>query len=138
MEPQFWSELFKLAGGLGLGGLMLAAAVWYFKRENERLIVKLDGEQTAKLLIIESENKAKMTLFQEQNKWCMDDRAALHKICDDQQKRIDNLQDKIVDIYRSRHARMVVEQIKQLEDPNAALAKIETAKIKKMVPTDQP
>lgn len=128
-EPTFWMDVFKLASGLGLGGVMLAASAWYFKNENAKLITKLDAEQNAKILLIEKENQAKLSLLHEQNKWCMEDRVELHKIVDAQHLRIDGLHDKIIEIYKSRHTRMVVEQLKafgpeSLDEPKTGKTKL--------------
>ena len=119
-EVSFWTEAFKLAFGLGLGGLLLVAIAYYFRQENIKLANKLEAAGDTKIALLQAENKVKMSIIEAQNQWCMDDRKMLHARNEAQQVQINELNARILDIYKSRHDRMVVERLQGINDTAAA------------------
>lgn len=96
-DGQMWSELFRTAAGTGLGGLLLLSIVYYLQKDNKSLLNELKTERTDRNVKVDADLKE-----------CRVDREKL-------QAQIIVLKDQMIDIYKSRHDRIMVERQQEIQ-----------------------
>ncbi len=117
MEPQFWQELFKFAGGMGIGGSLLALGIWFVNKD------KVSAQADLK-----SEQKARIELLEHQNKVCNEDRFEIHKqmnadrtaysleiseLRKSHDQKLAELNNRIFDIYKSRDQKVIADKMEK-------------------------
>ncbi len=84
-----WDGVFKAILGAGGVAVLLFAGLWWLNKNNNGLIVELKAERENRIKLLELESAS-----------CKADRIELHK-------QVNNLQDKIIDIYKSRDQKVI-------------------------------
>ncbi len=88
-ESQLWEAVFKAVLGAGGVAVLLFFGVWWLNKNNNGLILELKEERNNRIKLLESEAET-----------CKLDRVELHR-------QINVLQGQIIDIYKSRDAKVV-------------------------------
>ncbi len=84
-----WDAVFKAVLGAGGVAVLLFFGIWWLNRNNNQLLGELKEERENRIKLLEAESLN-----------CKSDRIELHK-------QVNNLQDKIIDIYRSRDQKVI-------------------------------
>lgn len=89
VETQMWEAVFKAVIGAGGVAVLLFAGIWWLNKNNNALLLELKVERENRIKLLEVDSAA-----------CKSDRVELHK-------QINGLQDKIIDIYKSRDTKNI-------------------------------